>query len=165
MANRHRAPSCILHSSQEFIDALMWLFSRVWHTITAAKHFHIAIRKRWKTFFGRFKNCSNWFLVVWHHILWTHRIVWLWAFSKCVILLYDDSTFVEYLYECFYVFRLDGLSVSSKNKKDFHNLLDVYLDAVFFSRLRLSWIVPEGHRLELLKPDIAEVGIYLRGCF
>ncbi|TBR40808.1 peptidase M16 [Marinomonas agarivorans] len=37
---------------------------------------------------------------------------------------------------------------ASKNKKDFNNLLDVYLDAVFFSRLDQLDFMQEGHRLE-----------------
>ncbi|BFM15953.1 insulinase family protein [Maricurvus nonylphenolicus] len=37
---------------------------------------------------------------------------------------------------------------ASQNRKDFNNLLDVYLDAVFFSRLDQLDFAQEGHRLE-----------------
>lgn len=37
---------------------------------------------------------------------------------------------------------------ASKNRKDFNNLLEVYLDAVFFSRLHELDFAQEGHRLE-----------------
>ncbi len=37
---------------------------------------------------------------------------------------------------------------ASQNKKDFNNLLDVYLDAVFFSRLDPLDFAQEGHRVE-----------------
>jgi len=37
---------------------------------------------------------------------------------------------------------------SSQNKKDFNNLLDVYLDAAFFSRLDELDFLQEGHRVE-----------------
>ncbi len=37
---------------------------------------------------------------------------------------------------------------ASKNKKDFNNLLDVYLDAVFFTRLDELDFLQEGHRVE-----------------
>ena len=40
---------------------------------------------------------------------------------------------------------------ASKNKKDFNNLLEVYLDAVFFSRLDEMDFLQEGHRLEFAK--------------
>jgi len=42
---------------------------------------------------------------------------------------------------------------ASKNKKDFNNLLSVYLDAAFFSRLHELDFAQEGHRLEFAKPD------------
>lgn len=38
---------------------------------------------------------------------------------------------------------------ASQNRKDFRNLLDVYLDAVFFSRLDPLDFAQEGHRIEL----------------
>ena len=42
---------------------------------------------------------------------------------------------------------------ASQNKKDFNNLLDVYLDAVFFTSLNELDFAQEGHRLEFEKPD------------
>ena len=42
---------------------------------------------------------------------------------------------------------------ASQNDKDFSNLLDVYLDAVFFSRLHPLDFAQEGHRLELQDGD------------
>ncbi len=42
---------------------------------------------------------------------------------------------------------------ASQNRKDFNNLLDVYLDAVFFSRLDPLDFAQEGHRLEFAEPD------------
>lgn len=42
---------------------------------------------------------------------------------------------------------------ASLNRKDFNNLLDVYLDAVFFARLDELDFLQEGHRLEFSKPD------------
>ncbi|MCU7938727.1 MAG: insulinase family protein [gamma proteobacterium symbiont of Bathyaustriella thionipta] len=42
---------------------------------------------------------------------------------------------------------------ASQNKKDFNNLLDVYLDAVFFSRLDELDFAQEGHRLEFEQAD------------
>lgn len=42
---------------------------------------------------------------------------------------------------------------ASQNRKDFQNLLEVYLDAVFFSRLDPLDFAQEGHRVEFEKPD------------
>ena len=41
---------------------------------------------------------------------------------------------------------------ATKNRKDFDNLLQVYLDAVFFARLDPLDFAQEGHRLELADP-------------
>lgn len=43
---------------------------------------------------------------------------------------------------------------ASQNRKDFNNLLQVYLDAVFFSRLDPLDFAQEGHRLEFEDNDI-----------
>jgi Zn-dependent M16 (insulinase) family peptidase len=42
---------------------------------------------------------------------------------------------------------------ASQNRKDFFNLLDVYLDAVFFSNLDELDFAQEGHRVEFATPD------------
>ncbi len=42
---------------------------------------------------------------------------------------------------------------ASQNRKDFDNLLDVYLDAVFFARLDELDFAQEGHRLEFAEPE------------
>lgn len=52
---------------------------------------------------------------------------------------------------------------STQNEKDFENLLSVYLDAVFFPRLRPVDFRQEGWRLEHDKPDKKDTPIILRG--
>lgn len=52
---------------------------------------------------------------------------------------------------------------ASKNKKDFNNLLEVYLDAVFFSRLDEMDFLQEGHRLEFAKPDDPSTELTFKG--
>ena len=42
---------------------------------------------------------------------------------------------------------------ASQNRKDFNNLLDVYLDAAFFSRLDQLDFMQEGHRVEFVDVD------------
>ena len=42
---------------------------------------------------------------------------------------------------------------ASQNRKDFNNLLEVYLDAVFFSNLNELDFAQEGHRLEFQQPS------------
>lgn len=52
---------------------------------------------------------------------------------------------------------------ASLNKKDFSNLLDVYLDAVFFSRLDKLDFAQEGHRLEFQKFDDPNTPLEFKG--
>ena len=52
---------------------------------------------------------------------------------------------------------------ASQNKKDFNNLLDVYLDAVFFSRLDELDFAQEGHRFEFDRPNDPESDLVYKG--
>jgi Zn-dependent M16 (insulinase) family peptidase len=52
---------------------------------------------------------------------------------------------------------------ASQNKKDFNNLLDVYLDAVFFTRLDELDFLQEGHRVEFKEPDNANSELEYKG--
>lgn len=52
---------------------------------------------------------------------------------------------------------------ASQNKKDFNNLLDVYLDAVFFSRLDPLDFAQEGHRVEFAEPTNPESNLEYKG--
>ena len=53
--------------------------------------------------------------------------------------------------------------IASLNKKDFNNLLDVYLDAVFFSRIDELDFEQEGHRLEFSEPTNPESDLVFKG--
>lgn len=52
---------------------------------------------------------------------------------------------------------------ASKNKKDFFNLMDVYLDAVFFSRLDELDFAQEGHRVEFEDPKNPDTDLQFKG--
>lgn len=52
---------------------------------------------------------------------------------------------------------------ASVNRKDFGNLLEVYLDAVFFSRLDPLDFAQEGHRLEFAEPSDANSELLYKG--
>jgi Zn-dependent M16 (insulinase) family peptidase len=52
---------------------------------------------------------------------------------------------------------------ASQNRKDFDNLLRVYLDAVFFPRLDELDFAQEGHRLEFEVPEDASTPLVYRG--
>jgi Zn-dependent M16 (insulinase) family peptidase len=52
---------------------------------------------------------------------------------------------------------------ASQNRKDFNNLLEVYLDAVFFSRLDPMDFAQEGHRVEFSKPENSASELVFKG--
>ena len=52
---------------------------------------------------------------------------------------------------------------ASKNKKDFNNLLSVYLDAVFFANLDEQDFAQEGHRVEFEDPTNPESALQFKG--
>lgn len=52
---------------------------------------------------------------------------------------------------------------ASQNQKDFNNLLDVYLDAVFFSRLDELDFAQEGHRIEFSETDNPNSELVFKG--
>lgn len=52
---------------------------------------------------------------------------------------------------------------ASQNRKDFNNLLEVYLDAVFFSNLDELDFAQEGHRLEFQEPTNPDSALEYKG--
>ena len=52
---------------------------------------------------------------------------------------------------------------ASQNRKDYFNLLSVYLDAAFFSRLHELDFAQEGHRLEFSDPDDSSTPLQYKG--
>ncbi len=52
---------------------------------------------------------------------------------------------------------------ASQNRKDFNNLLDVYLDAVFFARLHELDFAQEGHRVEFADPQDPNSDLVFKG--
>jgi len=52
---------------------------------------------------------------------------------------------------------------ASQNRKDFNNLLEVYLDAVFFSRLDPLDFAQEGHRVEFAEADNPQSELVFKG--
>ena len=52
---------------------------------------------------------------------------------------------------------------ASQNRKDFNNLMDVYLDSVFFSNLNKLDFMQEGHRVEFEQADNPESDLVYKG--
>ena len=52
---------------------------------------------------------------------------------------------------------------ATRNRKDFYNLLEVYLDAAFFPNLHELDFSQEGHRVEFAEPDDPESDLVFKG--
>src|SRR5690606_37385364 len=52
---------------------------------------------------------------------------------------------------------------ASRNRKDFNNLLQVYMDAVFFSNLNELDFAQEGHRLDFTEDGNANSDLQYKG--
>ncbi|MGM0594576.1 MAG: insulinase family protein [Pseudomonadota bacterium] len=52
---------------------------------------------------------------------------------------------------------------ASRNRKDFDNLLEVYLDAVFYPKLDELDFLQEGHRVEFAEPDNTDSELVFKG--
>ncbi|WP_394183859.1 insulinase family protein [Marinomonas posidonica] len=146
----------------EFIDALNASVQEFEHTVTGAKHFHIASENDENVFLVGLKTVPTDSCGV-AHILEHTVLCGSERFPVrdpfFMMIRRSLNTFMN----AFTSSDWTAYPFASKNKKDFHNLLDVYLDAVFFSRLDELDFSQEGHRLEFAEPDNAESDLTFKG--
>ena len=126
-------------------------FYELEHTATGAKHVHISNSDVENTFSVAFKTVPQDSTGV-AHIL-EHTV--LCGSQKYPVrdpffsmLKRSLSTFMN----AFTASDWTMYPFSSQNRKDFYNLMDVYLDAAFFPKLERLSFKQEGHRLELEDP-------------
>lgn len=133
----------------EMIDSVLYLLE---HAGTGARHLHISNRDRENTFSVAFRTVPSDSTGV-AHIL-EHTV------------LCGSETFP--VRDPFFSMLKRGLSTfmnaftasdwtmypfSTQNRKDYYNLMDVYLDAAFFPALDELSFKQEGHRLELVPSE------------
>lgn len=131
----------------EFIDALNVDVIEYEHKVTGAKHYHIAADNDENVFLVGLKTVPTDSCGV-AHILEHTVLCGSERFPVrdpfFMMIRRSLNTFMN----AFTSSDWTAYPFASKNKKDFNNLLDVYLDAVFFSRLDKLDFMQEGHRLE-----------------
>ncbi|GAA0837727.1 MULTISPECIES: insulinase family protein [Marinomonas] len=146
----------------EFIDALNVTVQEFEHTVTGAKHFHIASENDENVFLVGLKTVPTDSCGV-AHILEHTVLCGSERFPVrdpfFMMIRRSLNTFMN----AFTSSDWTAYPFASKNKKDFHNLLDVYLDAVFFSRLDELDFSQEGHRLEFAEPTNPESELTYKG--
>ena len=146
----------------EFIDALNVEVIEFEHKVTGAKHFHIASDNDENVFLVGLKTVPTDSRGV-AHILEHTALCGSERFPVrdpfFMMIRRSLNTFMN----AFTSSDWTAYPFASKNKKDFKNLLDVYLDAVFFSRLDKLDFSQEGHRLEFAEMENPESDLTFKG--
>ncbi|ADZ89584.1 peptidase M16 [Marinomonas mediterranea] len=146
----------------EYIDALNVSVQEFEHTTTGAKHYHIASDNDENVFLVGLKTVPTDSTGV-AHILEHSVLCGSERFPVrdpfFMMIRRSLNTFMN----AFTSSDWTAYPFASKNKKDYFNLLDVYLDAVFFSRLDPMDFAQEGHRLEFEEPENAESDLTFKG--
>ncbi|MCB5162067.1 insulinase family protein [Marinomonas algarum] len=162
MANSPAHHPAFTFLRSEFIDALNVTVQEFEHKVTGAKHFHIASDNDENVFLVGLKTVPTDSCGV-AHILEHTVLCGSERFPVrdpfFMMIRRSLNTFMN----AFTSSDWTAYPFASKNKKDFNNLLGVYLDAVFFSRLDELDFSQEGHRLEFAEPDNAESDLTFKG--
>ena len=160
MKNAHHPAFTAIRS--EFIEALNVTVQEYEHKVTGAKHFHIASDNDENVFLVGLKTVPTDSTGV-AHILEHTVLCGSERFPVrdpfFMMIRRSLNTFMN----AFTSSDWTAYPFASKNKKDFRNLLDVYLDAVFFSRLDPLDFSQEGHRLEFAEPTNPDSELTFKG--
>lgn len=150
----------LLHS--ETIDALGVTLSEYRHRKTGASHYHIAADNPENVFLVALRTVPNDSKGVAHILEHT---------ALCGSEKYPvrDPFFMmirrslNSFMNAFTSSDWTAYPFASSNRKDFDNLLQVYLDAVFFARLHPLDFAQEGHRLEFTERDNPDSALQFKG--
>ncbi|MCZ2722480.1 insulinase family protein [Marinomonas sp. 15G1-11] len=162
MTNNTEHHSAFSFVRSEFIEALNVEVFEYEHKVTGAKHIHIASENDENVFLVGLKTVPTDSCGV-AHILEHTVLCGSERFPVrdpfFMMIRRSLNTFMN----AFTSSDWTAYPFASKNKKDFRNLLDVYLDAVFFSRLDPLDFSQEGHRLEFAEPTNPESDLTFKG--
>ncbi len=133
-------------------------FYELEHTPTGARHVHISNNDKENTFSVAFKTVPSDSTGV-AHILEHTALCGSEKFPVrdpfFSMLKRSLSTFMN----AFTASDWTMYPFSTQNRKDFYNLMDIYLDAAFFPNLNMLNFKQEGHRLELEGEELVYKGV------
>ncbi len=128
------------------------VFYQLEHIATGARHIHISNKDRENTFGVAFRTVPSDSTGV-AHVLEHTALCGSRKFNVrdpfFSMLKRGLSTFMN----AFTASDWTMYPFSTQNRKDFYNLMDVYLDAAFFPKLDELSFKQEGHRMELVMPE------------
>ena len=132
------------------------------HIQTGAKHFHLAAEQEEKVFLVAFRTMPQDSSGV-AHILEHTALCGSKNFPVRDPFFMMTRRSLNTFMNAFTSSDWTAYPFASLNDKDFNNLLDVYLDAAFFSRLDPMDFAQEGHRVEFAKADNPESDLVYKG--
>lgn len=158
----HSLDSSFIQLRSRFLETLNITVEEYEHKVTGAKHFHLAS-----------ENPENVFMVALRtvpmdstgvaHILEHTALCGSKKFPVrdpfFMMIRRSMNTFMNAMTSSDWT----AYPFASQNRKDFNNLLEVYLDAVFFSRLDPLDFSQEGHRLEFADASNPETELEYKG--
>jgi len=156
------AASTFILREERPVDALHLTVQSFVHKVTGAEHYHLAADNPENVFLVGFRTAPHDSTGV-AHIL-EHTVL---CGSRrfpvrdpfFMMLRRSLNTFMN----AFTSSDWTAYPFASQNRKDYFNLLEVYLDAVFFPRLAELDFAQEGHRLEFVDPADAHSPLQIKG--
>jgi len=150
------------HLRREFVESLNLSIDEFEHTNTGAKHFHLAADNSENVFLVGLRTVptdSNGVAHILEHTALCGSQRYPVRDPFFMMIRRSLNTFMN----AFTSSDWTAYPFASQNRKDFFNLLDVYLDAVFFSNLDELDFAQEGHRIEFETPDDPDSELTFKG--
>lgn len=132
------------------------------HIQTGAKHFHLAANQEEKVFLVAFRTMPQDSTGV-AHILEHTALCGSERYPVRDPFFMMTRRSLNTFMNAFTSSDWTAYPFASLNQKDFDNLLDVYLDAAFFSRLDPLDFAQEGHRVEFAEPNNPDSDLVYKG--
>ena len=147
---------------EQTIDSLNISIQEFEHTVTGARHIHLASQQTENVFLVALKTMPQDSSGV-AHVLEHTALCGSEKFPVrdpfFMMIRRSLNTFMNAMTSSDWT----AYPFASENKKDFNNLLEVYLDAVFFARLDPLDFAQEGHRVELIDDEKGQQKLTYKG--
>ncbi|MEW6445410.1 MAG: insulinase family protein [Pseudomonadota bacterium] len=147
---------------RQWIEALQLHVEEFEHAATGARHFHLAARDNNNVFLVGLRTVPQDSTGV-AHILEHTALCGSERFPVRDPFFMMTRRSLNTFMNAFTSSDWTAYPFASQNRKDFKNLLDVYLDAVFFARLDALDFAQEGHRVEFSRADDPDSELVFKG--
>ncbi|MEW6765062.1 MAG: insulinase family protein [Pseudomonadota bacterium] len=154
--------SAFVFKRRQWIEALQLHVDEFEHPATGARHFHLAAQDNNNVFLVGLRTVPQDSTGV-AHILEHTALCGSERFPVRDPFFMMTRRSLNTFMNAFTSSDWTAYPFASQNKKDFMNLLDVYLDAVFFARLDALDFAQEGHRVEFARADDPESELVFKG--